>query len=351
MVTCVRFLKTIGLITSSLLAGSCAFAQDSTKPAQALESKIFDPVGWAEEQAFYKKRQDQLLDHIKGARNIEVAKGWQGVAPWPINWDAQQKFCHRVADVLFKERQRLTFPEPHFAAYRDPAEKLRELPVAFPNCPTEGHDVESTIRYIKKNYPARKATGDYSPIASEPRYYVEKNLLIKEFRKLDLRPPLGGWRDDRFMTNGPSANPSDKEIEMVTYDYKAGLDNKGCYLWGSSVMEDMNWDRDEDSKMILTKIDEEYVFIEIGTFDKEHGLSAANAKSMGGWFSTAGKRYITATGVQNNLYYTLRPESRRPKEGYGYGAPLNIKGAMQNWAEPFAYACVVNFDGPTTSSK
>lgn len=330
----------VGGLVAMLLV-ELGFAQSSTAPAQAAE--IFDPVGWAEEQAFYKQRQDQLLEHIKGAKNIEVAKGWQGVAPWPINWDAQQKFCHRIADALFKEPQRLTFPEPQFSAYRDPAEKLRELPVAFPNCPTVNHDMESTIRYIKKYYPARKAIGDYSPIASEPRYYVEKDLLIKEFRDIDLRPSFGGARGNVSVWGQPE---NLKKIEMVSYDHQVGLDDRGCPLWGSSVMEDNNWDRAEDSKMILTRVDDEYVFIEIGTFDKDHGVSAARAKATGGWFSTAGKRYITATGVQNNLYYTLVPESRRDKQGFIYGAPLNIKGTVQNWAEPYAYACVINFDGP-----
>lgn len=314
--------------------------------AQVPDAAIFDRVGWAEEQAFYKQRQDQLLDHIKGAKNIEVAKGWQGVAPWPINWDAQQKFCHRVADALFKEPKRLTFPEPQFSAYRDPAEKLREvLPVPFPNCSHMHKDVELIFKYVKKEFARRKAASDYSLDGSRPRYYVEKNLFIQERRNIELRPPFGAARGNVSVW-GQSEDL--QKIEMVNYNYEAGQDEKGCPVWGSTVMEDNDWDRAEDSKMILTRIDDEYVFIEIGTFDKDHGVSAAKAKATGGWFSTAGKRYVTATGVHNNLYYTLVPESRREKS-FVYGAPLNIKGTMQNWAEPYAYACVINFDGPEAS--
>lgn len=330
----------------AMLLVELGFAQSSTAPAQAGE--IFDPVGWAEEQAFYKKRQDQLLEHIKGASNIEVAKGWQGVAPWPINWDAQQKFCHRIADVLFKEPLRLTFPEPQFSAYRDPAEKLRDVwSVAFPNC-SWMKDVEPTINFIKKEFARRKTTGDYSLNGSRPRYYVESSVLIQERRNIELRPSYGGARGNVSVWGQPE---NLKKIEMVSYNYEAGLNSKLCPLWGSTVMEDNNWDRAEDSKMILTRVDDEYVFIEIGTFDKDHGVSATRAKATGGWFSTAGKRYITATGVQNNLYYTLVPESRRDKKGFIYGAPLNIKGTVQNWAEPYAYACVINFDGPKALTK
>jgi hypothetical protein len=319
--------------------------------AQVPDAEVFDPVGWAEEQTFYKHRQDQLLSHITGAKNIEVAKGWQGVAPWPINWDAQQKFCHRVADVLFKEPHRLTFPEPQFSAYRDPAEKLREvLPVSYPNCASMNHDVESTIRYVKERYGRRKANDGSLVGGGRTRYYVEKDLFIREYRDPSLnyvevlhRSPSGGWQAEHEL----------RDYDVLTYDYRAGMDSKGCPVWGASVIKDNDWDRDEDSKMVLTRIDDEYVFIEIGTFSVARGVSAAEAKSIGDWFSTAGKRYVTATGVHNNLYYTLVPESRREKN-FIYDARLNIYGVEQNWAEPYAYACVINFDGPEagrTSAK
>ncbi len=311
--------------------------------AQVPYVEVFDTVGWEEEQNFYKQRQDQLLGHIKDASNIEVAKGWQGVAPWQINWDAQQKFCHRVANVLFKEPYRLTFPEPQFSAYRDPAEKLREvLTVSYPNCATQNHDVESSIRYVKERYGRRKVNDGSLVRGGRTRYYVEKDLLIREYRD----PSLNYVEVLRLSQSG--SRQLDRELrdhDVVTYDYRAGLDSKGCPIWGSSVIKDNDWDRDEDSKMVLTRIDDEYVFIEIGTFSAARGVSSVEAKSTGGWFSTAGKRYVTATGVYNNLYYTLVPESLREKN-FTYDARLNIYGVEQNWAEPYAYACVINFDGP-----
>jgi hypothetical protein len=157
------------------------------------------------------------------------------------------------------------------------------------------------------------------------------------------RSPSGGWQAEHEL----------RDYDVLTYDYRAGMDSKGCPVWGASVIKDNDWDRDEDSKMVLTRIDDEYVFIEIGTFSVARGVSAAEAKSIGDWFSTAGKRYVTATGVHNNLYYTLVPESRREKN-FIYDARLNIYGVEQNWAEPYAYACVINFDGPEagrTSAK
>ncbi|MEO8120221.1 MAG: hypothetical protein ABI606_13010 [Rhodoferax sp.] len=342
-----RLFRSLGMLSILLLtayAPSCAYAQAdiAAKANPAQENEIFDPVGWAEEQAFYKQRQDRLLTHIQGARNIEVAKGWQGIAPWPINWDAQQKFCHRVADVLFKEPQRLKFPEPDFAAYRDSAEKLKEvLPVAFPKCANRDNEAESA--YLNERPEWRKAPGDYEPsAATTPRYYASKNIFIREYRNTVLRPTIDSARGKLSVFALPEIL---RKIEIVSYDYEAGLDEKGCPLWGATFMEDNNWDRAENSKMVLTRIDDEYVFVEIGTFDNDHGVSAARAKATGGWFSTPGKRYVTATGIHNNLYYTLIPEAKRSRR-YIYDPPLNSGGAMQNWAEPYAYACVINFDGP-----
>jgi hypothetical protein len=210
---------------AAILLVEIGFAQPTTTPAQAGET--IDPVGWAEEQAFYKQSQDQLLEHIKGARNIEVAKGPQGVAPWPINWDVPQKFCHRVADAQFKKPQRLTLSEPQFAAYRDRAEKLHELwPVAFPNC-SWLKEVELTIKFIKKEFSRRKAAEDYSLNRSRPHYYVEKNLLIPEFRKIDLRPFFGGARCNVSIWWQPE---NLKKTEMIVYDHIVCLDDRGCPL-------------------------------------------------------------------------------------------------------------------------
>jgi hypothetical protein len=103
--------------------------------AQAKDAQYFDPAGLAQEHAFFSQRRTDLLNHVWNAKNLILSKRYDDIAPWKIDWPRQKAFYKKVAQVVFKEQNRRTFPEPQFFTYRDPAEKLAGVwSVAYPSC-------------------------------------------------------------------------------------------------------------------------------------------------------------------------------------------------------------------------
>ncbi len=109
-----------GLLAVVLL--SCSTA-NATSP---IEVNPIDPAGWVKEQDFAEGVHAELLAHIEGAKNISIPKAPRAFA-WKIDWKAQQAYCLDIADALFKNKRRLSFPAPTFSATRDSTSKLVEV--------------------------------------------------------------------------------------------------------------------------------------------------------------------------------------------------------------------------------
>lgn len=314
--------------------------------------KPLHPEGWAREQAFFKERRAVFLAHMQGAKNIVVAKrfaetasvlGYDGIKDWKINWPEQRKFCTKVAKVLFKDPTQMSFPEPNFSAYRDPAEKLLEQStLSYPTC-ADAKDMSADDALGKKKRQSNpdwlNFTGLYAVegFGVDRRYYTPQFQMYERIYRVD--------DDDHFRKDA-------LDKRSLKIEYSAGIDEGGCgSVWGGwgGYFEDHNINRDINSKVVTGVIDGEFIFFEFGTYNEDRGgKNAALRKSNGDWFGKPNQRYVLATGARHNLNHTL-------VAGKGQQSAIISSGAFPGgrMAAPYDYgnACVFNFDAPTGEIK
>jgi hypothetical protein len=309
--------------------------------AQTTVIQPINPEGWAKEQAFFSQRRVEFLDHVKGAKKLVIAKGYDGVTSivvgydgirnWKIDWKAQRAFCTRITNVVFKNQHQMSFPEPNFSMYRDPAEKILELPaLSYPTCSFQSFQ---SIKLEKERQEEIKQKNlDWLTLSTtQVRYYSSPQFQMYE----ELYPIL----DD---------SPNPKVIgRKLSLEYSAGLDERGCHLWGGRF-QDHNENRDVNSKVVAGVIDGEFVFFEFGKYGDKTGLrSEAQRKGVGEWWGKPGQRYLLATGARHNLNHTLMIGRGHDSQSISSGAFPSARGIA-----PYEYgnACVFNFDAipPTT---
>lgn len=304
--------------------------------AQPVEVTPVDPDGWAKEQAFFSQRRAEFLDHVKGAKNIVVAKGFGAISDWSsgyenaplwkIDWKRQQKFCKGIAEVLFRNPSKITFPEPQFSISRDPAEKLAGLmPLAYPTC-SSNVDPSGEVKTRKEQQEEIK----------------NKSLDWLSYRWAQLRrysaPQFIGYE---WLYRGEKSQDGSYKPRVLELSYTAGLDPRGCPLWGGRF-GDENVTRDEQSKVVLAKIDDEFIFFEFGRYSKDAGkTSAAEIKEVGDWWGRVDQPYVTATGSMHNLNHTL---VKGKPHGIGTISGGSFPGTFGPGPYPYGNACVFNFD-------
>jgi hypothetical protein len=301
--------------------------------AQTASVQPINPEGWAKEQAFFTQRRAEFLDHVKGAKNLIVAKGWDGVTSivvgydgirdWKINWPVQRAFCTRIARVVFKNQQQMSFPEPNYSLLRDPAEELTALRfIAYPTCQAYKYSPAGIAHRKKQQEEIQNSVADWLTYPwSQFRKYSEKQFTMTEW----ISPPSEKSRGQEVM----------RELSI---EYSAGLDERGCHRWGGRF-QDHNKNRDDNSKVVAAVIDGEFVFFEFGTYNDETGIaSEEKRKKLGDWWGKPGQRYLLATGARHNL---------NGSDSISSGAFPSARGI-----EPYDFgnACVINFDTAPTGT-
>lgn len=146
--------RVLGLLLVCTAAGSWAaqapagVAADPSFPPSGSATSLANPEMWREFLGDWAELKANLLEHIKGARNISIP-----IAPnefdWKVDWEAQQRYCRRIADAIFGDPQRIDFPLPDVMAVRDGVAATYEaLGRALPKCVTPEPGTDERLRRI-----------------------------------------------------------------------------------------------------------------------------------------------------------------------------------------------------------
>ena len=90
--------------------------------AQELVSPLIPRLYEVEQQLITQRRND-FLGLVKRANNVTTPMPTSYFS-WKIDVKGQQAYCKDMVKAIFKERGRLSFPEPTISLSRDPADKL-----------------------------------------------------------------------------------------------------------------------------------------------------------------------------------------------------------------------------------
>lgn len=144
------------LLLVCMAAGSYAaqipasvIAEPPSLPSGSATSPV-NPEMWREFLGDWAELKANFLEHIKGARNISIP-----IAPnefdWKVDWEAQQRYCRRIADAIFGDPQRIDFPLPDVIAVRDGVAATYEaLGRALPKCVTPEPGTDERLRRLVK---------------------------------------------------------------------------------------------------------------------------------------------------------------------------------------------------------
>lgn len=292
-----------------------AFHGNAEGVAQALVP--VNSTYWELEQKIVAQRRQEFLAFIGRATNIDTP-----IAPkqfsWEIDWDAQQAYCKDIADALFKNRSRLSFPEPDFSQFRDPVDKL--LPVldrAMPSCKTDRWRKDKRYyvgRVLGQQEAAAEGRLSTSPAGNEgERYYASDDGLIRENVRFST--------DDivfHFDGNTPVGCP---DLDIAAVDL-----GDEPYVATSSP--------GRFTKTILFAVDGK---LTIAVFGRR---SADPYESQKPFFG-ANQGFVFAHGLKENLYkyFALtEPESGLVAQG-GYSSEDPERGHPYH-----PYGCFINFD-------
>lgn len=314
-----------------------------------------DPEGWATESGFVETVRQQFRRHIEGAKNITVPADSEAFA-WKINWTKQQAYCKDIADALFKNTQRFSFPEPSFSATRDSSSKLAEVlgslpPPAGRQWTLSGYSPERSVNEFEKAIAAEsKRQGNptrmYRGVCNSPYWHrnyvgVEGNGVYQYTEMVN--PKQAGGLDDAILC---------RPIE-ITGSYRQSLDGDwfGSEIFGAFPNDTSPDDRTEKSTVILGAVDGSPVIFEFGTYTfplvnlGEMGPSKSNfGKPL---YGKDGQSYVLVAHPQKNF------ENAQILGGFAINGPLpegqGTRG-LNGWPDPkfgndsSRYACFINFD-------
>lgn len=343
-------LRVSGLIAVAFVAGSTGIF------AQTLETVPIDPEGWLREKNFVEVVRKDFLFHIEGAKNISIPANPKAFA-WKIDWKKQHAYCVDVADALFKNMRRLSFPEPSFSATRDPSSKLVEVLRKLPapeglKWRLSGNSPESAAVEFEKaiaaesarqGKPTRMRKGACDSPYWQRSYVGVVGSEIYQFTEM-VNPDQTGCIGNVELS---------RKIE-VDGSYRQLLDGDwfSSGIWGAYPNDTSADDRAEAVKAILGSIDGFPVIFEFGiyTFPLVKLGEMAPAKSDWGkpLYGKNGQRYVLVAHPKKNF------ENTSSHGGFAIDGPLPEKQStrgLNGWPDPkygndsSRYACFINFDG------
>lgn len=324
--------------------------------SQILEIVAVDPEGWLKEQKFVEAVRKDFLLHIEDAKNIKIPANPKAFA-WKIDWYKQQTYCADVADALFKNRLRLSFPDPSFSATRDPSSMLAEVLRKLPNS-------EGLKWRLSGNSPESAAVEFEKAIAEESMRQGKPTRMRRGACDSPYwqRNYVGAVRDAVYQFT-EMVNP-DQTGCIGNVGLRRKLEVDGSYsqllngdwfssgIWGAYPNDTSADDRAEAAKAILGSIDGLPVIFEFGTYIFPLVKLGEMAPAKSDWgkplYGKKGQHYVLVTHPMKNFENTVS------LGGFAIDGPLPEKQGtrgLNGWPDPkfgndsSRYACFINFDG------
>jgi hypothetical protein len=330
--------RVLVLLLVCMAAGSYAaqipagVVTDPSSPPSGLATSPADPEMWREFLGDWAELKANFLEHIKGARNISIP-----IAPnefdWKVDWEAQQRYCRRIADAIFGDPQRIDFPLPDVMAVRDGVAATYEaLGRAFPKCVTPRPGTDEMLRNIVRGEKGRPT-----------RRFID-------FFRDNWRPEK--WRGETAIKSRLAYLIGDDYVLKYSYDRSEPYEALTTVWWAHYRPDPLNGCPSESKSgptialaavppyayfrpSILIKVDDHPVPVDFGTY------SYPGTEDMQEWvvkdrrWGRAGQKYLVVRSLQHDFW-----------RDWALGAlPPEFKHEDENHTRTGLYsACFINFD-------
>jgi hypothetical protein len=326
-----------------LVLYGCTTQIQSTPSAQppAAPENVPYPEQWQAFLADWSETKQMFLDHIAGAQNITIPIN-EKEFDWKVDWAAQQKYCKRIAQIIFEQPQHMEMPLPDVIPARDGiAATYAAIGKAFPKCtklerntkqfpPPPDYYFPTRERILGEQYnwrPERWAKKIKGEGYVEKAYFIGDDYFIPYSfnRDPENTPPL--------FTFWTAANHPHPINGCPDGGGKEGLSGDPTAAVGTGR---------RFRPTIFLKIDNYPVPVQFGVYsyvgtDYEITPRPASKPSVFRWGRT-GQRYLVVKSLQHDLWGDW---ARSP-------LPAGFGDEDENHTRTGLYSdCVINFDSPT----